>query len=398
MLQTAGPEGPAEAFSPEQPRRSADGETILIVDDAPDNLAVLGELLREAGYRIKVANGGHAALRLAELAPRPELILLDIMMPVADGYEVLRDLRGNPLTRDIPVVFLTAMDTAADEERAFSAGISDYITKPIKPAVVLARVRNQLLVRQARQGLQGRNRTLEAEVARRLRENEQIQVMSMRALAHLAETRDNETGFHIQRTQNFVRELATRLQNHPRFAPTLTPEFIKLLSLSAPLHDIGKVGIPDRILLKRSKLTPAEWAIMKTHTILGGEAIEQARTEVDAAIGFLTQAKEIARWHHERWDGTGYPDGLAGDAIPLSARLMAIADVFDALISKRCYKNAMAFDEVLEVIAAERGTHFDPDIADAFIEGFDDFKAIALSLGIDNASPARRRTARVSKG
>jgi putative two-component system response regulator len=374
-------------------RAAIDHETILIVDDAPDNLAILGELLREAGYHVKVANSGGAGLRLAELAPRPALIVLDVMMPGVDGYEVLRGLRGNPLTCDIPVIFLTVMDTAADEERAFAAGISDYITKPIKPAVVLARIRSQLLAREARHGLQGHNQALEAEIAHRLRENEQIQIMSMRALAHLAETRDNETGFHIQRTQGFVRELAARLQSHPRFARTLTPEYINLLSLSAPLHDIGKVGIPDRILLKRGKLNADEWEVMKTHTVLGSEAIAQAQTEVDAALGFLTQAKEIARWHHERWDGSGYPDGLAGEAIPLAARLMAIADVFDALISKRCYKKAVAFDEVRTIITAGRGTHFDPDIADAFVASFDDFTAIAIALGGDEASarPGRAR-------
>ncbi len=375
----------ALAFVGSERRRDSDrdGETILIVDDAPDNLAVLGELLQEAGYRVKVANGGSVGLHLAALAPQPALILLDVMMPEIDGYEVLHRLRENPMTREIPVVFLTAMDAAEAEERAFAAGIADYITKPIKPAVVLARVRNQLLVRQARHWLQDQNLALEAEVVRRLRENEQIQVMSIRALAHLAETRDNDTGFHIQRTQSYVRELATRLQYHPRFAATLTPEYVDLLSLSAPLHDIGKVGIPDAILLKPGKLSAAEWEVMKTHAVLGSDAIELAQSDVNAGIGFLTQAKEIARWHHERWDGTGYPDGLRGEAIPVSARLMAVADVFDALISKRCYKEAVAFDKVYTIMAAGRGTHFDPDVSDAFLAGFEGFKAIALTFGLD---------------
>jgi len=364
-------------------RRATDDEVILIVDDAPENLIELGELLQGDGYRVKVANAGRLAISLATRSPKPALILLDIMMPEMDGHEVLRQLRANVATRDIPVIFLTANDTDADEERAFHDGIADYIIKPIKPAVVLARVRNQLLVRQARRWLQNQNNALEAEVARRLRENEQIQAISIRALAHLAETRDNETGNHIQRTQSYVRLLATSLAAHPRFAATLNDNYIDKLARSAPLHDIGKVGIPDSILLKPGPLSAEEWAIMKTHTWLGSEAITLAERDIDASVSFLTQAKEIARWHHERWDGSGYPDGLAGDAIPVSARLMALADVFDALISKRVYKEAFAFAEVRKIIAAGRGTQFDPDMTDAFLAECEEFEAIALHYGID---------------
>jgi putative two-component system response regulator len=365
-------------------RRATDDETLLIVDDSPENLSVLGELLQNAGYRVKVANSGHIGLHLAVQQPSPSLILLDIMMPDMNGHEVLQRLRNNEATRDIPVIFLTAQDTDKDEERAFDAGIADYIIKPIKPSVVLARVRNQLLVRNARHWLVDQNHALEAEVARRMRENELTQAVSMRALAHLAETRDNETGFHIQRTQSYVQLLASRLSNHTRFASTLTSKFIETLTRSAPLHDIGKVGIPDHILLKPGKLSPDEREIMKTHTLLGCEAITLAERDIDASLEFLTQAKEIVRWHHERWDGNGYPDGLAGDAIPLSARLMALADVFDALISKRAYKEAIPFDEVRKIIAEERGRQFDPDITDTFLAGCKEFEAIALHYGIQN--------------
>lgn len=365
-------------------RRSTDDEVILIVDDAPENLSQLGEMLQAAGYRVKVANAGHVALQLAAQQPRPSLILLDIMMPVMDGHEVLRQLRSKVSTRDIPVIFLTAKDSGEDEAWAFNAGIADYIVKPIKPAIVLARVRNQLLVRHARCWLQDQNQALEAEVERRLRENEQIQAVSIRALAHLAETRDNETGNHIQRTQSYIRLLAIRLASHPRFAATLTNKYIETLARSAPLHDIGKVGIPDHILLKPGKLTADEWAIMKTHTLLGSEAITLAERDIDASVQFLAQAKEIVRWHHERWDGSGYPDGLAGDSIPLSARLMAVADVFDALISKRVYKKALPFPTVRKIIAEERGRQFDPDITDVFLDGCEEFEAIALHYGIDS--------------
>ena len=364
-------------------RRSTDDEIILIVDDMPENLSVLGELLHGAGYHVKVATNGLTALNLANQQPRPSLILLDVMMPEMDGHEVLRQLRSNINTREIPVIFLTAMNSDDDEERAFGEGIADYITKPLKPALALARVRSQLLVRQARSWLQDQNLALEAEVKRRMLENDLIQAVSIRALAHLAETRDNETGAHIQRTQAYVRLLATRLSDHPLFSQTLDNKYIEVLARSAPLHDIGKVGIPDYILLKPGKLTPEEWEIMKTHTLLGCESIALAERDIDTSVEFLQQAKEIVRSHHERWDGTGYPDGLAGDAIPLSARLMAIADVFDALISKRVYKAAIAFSEVHKIMQEGRGSHFDPDIIDNFLSGYEEFEAIAAHYGIE---------------
>jgi putative two-component system response regulator len=275
------------------------------------------------------------------------------------------------------------MNSGEDEEWAFNAGSADYIIKPIRPAVILARIRSQLLVKKARQWLQNQNLALEAEVSRRMRENEIIQAVSIRALAHLAETRDSETGNHIQRTQEYVRLLAIRLSGHPRFAETLTPHYIETLTRSAPLHDIGKVGIPDHILLKPGKLSPDEWEIMKTHTVLGSDAIELAKNEIDNSVEFLTQAKEIVRWHHERWDGKGYPDGLAGEAIPISARLMAVADVFDALISKRVYKDAFPLDTVRQIFAEARGSQFDPDITDVFLSGCSEFEDIARQYEID---------------
>jgi len=298
-------------------------------------------------------------------------------MPEMDGYQVLAALRQDPRTRDIPVMFLTALDNARDEERGFQHGAADYITKPIKPDVVLARVRSQLLARLAGNWLRDQNAALEAEVARRMEENELIQAVSIRALAHLAKTRDPETGNHILRTQDYIRLLATRLQTHTRFAATLDDAYIKMLAASAPLHDIGKVGIPDSILQKPGKLTPEEWEIMKTHSKLGSDAIEQAERDMDRPVEFLALAKEVAHWHHERWDGRGYPDGLKEDAIPLSARLMTMADVFDALISKRCYKDAMPLAEVGAIISSERGRQFDPDITDVFLAGFEEFAAIA---------------------
>lgn len=352
------------------------GITILVVDDAPENLTVLGELLQPA-YRVRAANSGQRALEIAASIPQPDLILLDVMMPVMDGYAVLERLQANPQTRDIPVIFITAMDAIEDEEHGLELGAVDYITKPLRPSIVLARVHTQLELKRARDWLRDQNTFLEAEVARRMSENQLIQDVSINALARLAETRDPETGNHILRTQEYVRVLGSRLQRHSRFSDFLTDHTVVLLAKSAPLHDIGKVGIPDNILLKPGRLEPDEWEIMKTHAKLGSDAIERAERDIEHPVEFLALAKEIAHWHHERWDGSGYPDGLAGDAIPISARLMALADVFDALINRRVYKEPIPFAASCEIIVAERGRHFDPDVVDAFTAAIEEFKAIA---------------------
>jgi putative two-component system response regulator len=352
--------------------------TLLIVDDEPANLLLLTHLLRQ-DYHVRAANSGENALRVAISEPRPHLILLDVMMPGMDGFTVLERLRSNPATADIPVIFVTALVDLDSEERGLAQGAVDYIAKPIKPAILRARVRTHLEAKQARDWLKDKNAILDAEVSRRMAENELTQRVAIRALAHLAETRDSETGNHILRTQAYVHLLAISLQQHPRFSAFLTPDNIELLTKSAPLHDIGKVGIPDNILLKPGALTAEEWLVMKTHAKLGSDALELSERDVNKPLGFLALAKEIAHWHHEKWDGTGYPDGLAGDAIPISARLMAVADVFDALISPRVYKQAVPYSEARDILTAGRGKHFDPDIADVFLENFDDFVAIAES-------------------
>jgi len=351
-------------------------ETILIVDDEPANLAVLTQLLQPQ-YRVRAVNSGSRCLVAAQPPQTPDLILLDVMMPDMDGYEVLTRLLGNPVTEKIPVLFVTARDDEADEEHGLQLGAVDYITKPIRPSVLLARVRAALDAKRGREFLHDRNALLEAEVKRRMRENDLTQEVSIRALAHLAEIRDNETGNHILRTQSFVHQLATSLQQHPRFVDILSPRYIDLLTKSAPLHDIGKVGIPDAILLKPGPLTADEWSVMKKHAQLGAESIERAEADIEAPLEFLLLAKEIAHWHHEKWDGSGYPNGLAGDAIPLSARIMALSDVFDALISGRVYKPPLSYEQAREIIAQGRGHHFDPDLTDVFLDHFADFVRIA---------------------
>lgn len=351
-------------------------KTILIVDDTPDNIVLMNSLLKET-YQTKVANNGERALKLAAAEPIPDLILLDIMMPGIDGYEVCRRLKADAVTAGIPVIFLTAMTQVEDEQKGFDAGGADYITKPISLPIVEARVRTHLQNKVARDFLSDQNAFLESEVRRRVHEVATIQDVTIMAMASLAETRDNETGAHIRRTQNYVRALAQELRTHPRFADFLTDEAIELLYKSAPLHDIGKVGIPDAILLKPGKLTPEEFEIMKTHTTLGRDAIAYAEKRLDAPNSFLRFAREIAYSHQEKWDGSGYPEGLAGDDIPVSARLMALADVYDALIGKRVYKPAFSHEKATGIIIEGKGMHFDPDVVDAFVSVSDKFKEIA---------------------
>ncbi len=351
-------------------------KTVLVVDDAPENAQLLGAVLGKH-HRVLSATSGARALELAAGQPRPDLILLDIEMPGLDGYAVLDRLRADARTRDIPVIFVTAMDTETDELRGLERGAVDYVTKPIRPGIVVARVRTHLALRQARDDLQNQNALLEAEVARRMAENVLIQDASIRSLGRLAEVRDPETGNHLLRTQSYVRLLGEHLRALPRFARALTSDTIDVIVKSAPLHDIGKVGIPDHILLKPGRLTSDEWTVMQTHAKLGAEAIEIAKRDEAHPLAFLSVAKEIAHWHHEKWDGSGYPDRLAGDAIPVSARLMALADVFDALLSRRPYKEPMAAERAIEIIVEGRGTHFDPDVVDAFLAQRQTFVAIA---------------------
>ena len=355
---------------------TATKHTVLAIDDTAENLTVINGLLKDR-YKVKVANNGERGLALAATAPIPDIILLDIMMPGIDGWEVCRRLKEMPETRDVPVIFLTAKVNAEDERMGLELGAVDYITKPINPPVLLARVKTHLTVKASADFLRDQNHYLEQEVAKRTREVKHIQEASALALAALAETRDNDTGNHIRRTQQYVKVLAKALKTHPRFSVELDESFIEELFRSAPLHDIGKVGIPDRILLKPGKLDDDEFAIMKTHPTLGLQAIQAAEKQLGVDIKFLHVTKDIAYCHHERWDGKGYPQGLAGDTIPISARLMALADVYDALICARVYKPAMPHEKAASIIISEKGSHFDPDVVEAFVANQAEFQAIA---------------------
>ena len=341
--------------------------TILVVDDSPDNIILMSRLLKDH-YRTKIATNGEKALKIASSDDPPDLILLDVMMPYMDGYEVCQELKKNPKTSRIPVIFLTAKTDIEDEKRGFEVGAVDYITKPVSAPLLLARVKTHLLLKDSRDFLIDKNQFLEHEIYKRTQEIIAIQDVTIIAMGSLAETRDSETGNHIRRTQNYVKMLAMKLKNNPRFKHILTDENIELLYKSAPLHDIGKVGVPDHILLKPGKLTPQEFEIMEKHTVFGSDAILAAEKRLESPTSFLTFAREIAYSHQEKWDGSGYPEGLTGDDIPISARLMAVADVYDALITRRIYKPAFAHEESVDIIKNGYAAHFDPDIVDAFIE------------------------------
>jgi len=355
---------------------------LLAVDDTPENLTLIVELLRD-DYRLRVATNGPDALRLAAGPQRPDLILLDVMMPGMDGFEVCERLQADPATAGIPVIFLTALASVEDEHHGLRVGAVDYVTKPISPPILEARVKTHLRLKASADFLRDKAAYLENEVMRRTHEISTIQDVTIQAMAALAETRDSATGHHIRRTQHYVRVLAECLATHPRFSDVLTPANIDLLFRSAPLHDIGKVGIPDHILLKPGQLDASEWEIMKTHAAIGRDAIERAEQILGIRVDFLVYAKEIAYSHHERWDGSGYPQGLAGEAIPVSARLMALADVYDALISKRVYKAPMPHAVAAGLIVEGRGSHFDPDVVDAFLVRQVEFERIAATYADD---------------
>jgi putative two-component system response regulator len=370
---------------------SASQEHILIVDDQLGNLLILEDLLGSE-FQVHATQGGRQALDFLENSGRADLILLDVVMPEIDGFEVCRRVKEDPRWHDTPVLFISSLDSASEEAKGLSLGAEDFIHKPFSPPVVMARVRNHLKLGLMTRLLKQRNVDLEQLVVERTRQiltqsdelmqqkQELIaaQAATITAFCSLAEARDNETGNHIRRTQNYVKALAEQLRDHPRFREHLDDETILLLFKSAPLHDVGKVAIPDAILRKPGKLTPEEWTEMQRHAEYGYAAIAQAESELGEKQGcFLRFAREIAYGHHEKWDGSGYPQGLSDEVIPLSARLMAVADVYDALISKRVYKPAYPHEQAIAMILEGCGKHFDPDVADALRDIEATFREIA---------------------
>jgi putative two-component system response regulator len=351
-------------------------KTVLIVDDSLDDITFMSSILKDF-YRIEAATNMEKALQIAFSEAPPDLILIDIMMPEKVGYNMCRYFKSIPETNDIPVIFLTSKSDPEEEKMGFELGAVDYITEPVSPPVFLARINTHLQLKSARDFLKDKAEYLEQEVLRRTKEISMIQDVTMVTMGSLAETRDNETANHIRRTQNYVKLLASRLKDHPRFKNFLTDEKITLLFKSAPLHDMGKVGIPDHILLKPGELTPEEFDIMKTHTTIGRDAIISAENLLGTPVPFLRVGMEIAYGHHEKWNGAGYPEGLSEDDISIPGRLMAVADVYDALISRRIYKPPYPHEDSVDIIREASGTHFDPDMVEAFLALANQFNKIA---------------------
>ena len=343
-------------------------QKVLIVDDVAENIHFLMNILKN-DYSILAATNGDKALELARKEPQPDIILLDIMMPGMDGYEVCTTLKEDKATSSIPVIFVTALGEIADETKGLQLGAVDYLTKPVIPELVKSRIFNQL-------ELKGYRDHLAELVDERTLQLKKSKEATIEAMGIVAENRDPETGGHIQRTKEYVRLLAEELAKREKYQEILTAGYIELIYHSAPLHDLGKVAITDSILLKPGKLTDEEFEVMKTHTSIGEKTIMETQQRLEETQ-MLDVAREIAGGHHEKWDGTGYPRGLQGDDIPLSARMMALADVYDALVSKRPYKEPIPHDDVVEMIVKGAAQHFDPDLVEVFSEVSGEFQEIA---------------------
>ncbi|QJA05843.1 two-component system response regulator [Thermosulfurimonas marina] len=354
----------------ETDRSTASGKKaplILCVDDDITILELLGDYLEALGYRVLRAGNGREGLELAR-KHLPDLILLDVMMPEMSGFEVCRELKRDPETTDIPVVMVTALGEVEDRVRALEAGADDFLTKPVALPELKARVKSLLEVKAYRDHLKQHKAALEREVDRKTRElqrafealreaHRRIKELSLEVIVRLsraAEYRDEHTGEHILRIAHYSAMIARKLG--------LNEEAVESILYAAPLHDIGKIGIPDQILLKPGPLTPEEWEIMKKHTKIGAEILKGTRS------GFVRVGEVVALYHHERWDGTGYPQGLKGPEIPLAARIVAVADVFDAVTSDRPYRKAMSNEEAFRIIEEGAGSHFDPRVARVFLK------------------------------
>ncbi len=338
--------------------------TIMIVDDTPANLRMLEEMLKGQGYRVVAFPKGESAIKAAFRNP-PDLILLDIRMPEMDGYEVCRQLKTDERLRDIPVIFISALRETLDMVKAFDVGGVDYVAKPFRFEEVQARVETHLQIRRMQKELEKHNLNLQELVREQVREISEAQMAMIFALAKLAESRDDGTGKHLERVQTYCAVLAKQVLEASPYELSVDSGFVENIFYASPLHDIGKVGIADSILLKPGKLTDEEFEIMKTHALIGARTLEAVR-EKYPNNGFINMGIEIARSHNERWDGSGYPDGLSGEKIPLSARIMAIADVYDALRSERSYKPAYSHEESTEIIKKEAGTQFDPELIEIY--------------------------------
>jgi putative two-component system response regulator len=337
---------------------------ILVVDDTPENIDLLLEILKD-DYKVRAAINGEQALKIARLKVAPDLILLDVMMPGIDGFEVCRQLKSDPTTSHIPIIFVTAKITTSDEIEGFSLGAVDYITKPISPPVVMARVKTQL-------ALYDQNRELDRKVREQTKDINETRLKIIQRLGRAAEYKDDNTGLHVIRMSHYARVLG--------IAAGMSETMADMMLDAAPMHDIGKIGIPDSILQKAGPLTESEWTVMQSHTQMGEDIIGEDDSEL------LRMAKTVAISHHEHWDGSGYPKGMAGEDIPMVGRIVAIADVFDALTSVRPYKESWTVEDAVTYLQEKSGTQFDPKLVPLFVESIDKVLAIKEQY-FDHATP-----------
>lgn len=345
-------------------------KTILVVDDSRFNLVIAKDLLSEE-YRVETVNSGELAFQYLA-GNEPDLVLLDIQMPGMDGFEVMRRIQGSEEWKKIPVIFLTADRTEKTEETCFQMGAMDYIGKPFVPAIMLQRVRRTL-------ELQGYRKSLEQMVEQQLQRITQLQQGIIITMANLIESRDGTTGEHVKRTSAYVNLLVNKMQKKGIYKETLTSTYIDYLKKASPLHDIGKLTVPDRILQKPGALTQEEYDLIKLHAQAGGQLIQENMNRI-VDKEFVEIAQDLAAFHHEKWNGLGYPNGLKGEEIPLAARILAIADVFDALVSERQYKKGMTLDQAFGIMEKERGNSFEPVLLDVFLESKEELAELMEEL------------------
>lgn len=349
--------------------------TVMLVDDVPDNLEVLSEILESSGFYVRPHKDPVEAYSSAILEP-PDIFVLDILMPELNGFELATKIKQTEVLKDVPIIFLSALNKPEDIAKGFEVGAVDYIPKPFKASEIIARVSTHVKLKKLREELETSKKNIESIVTLKVKEVTQSQLATIISLAKLAEYRDDDTGAHIERVRNYCRVLAERLSMKQEFMAKVNAEFIENIFYSSSLHDVGKVGIPDSILLKPGKLTKEEFEIMKTHTILGANAMKEV-LDFYPQNPFVEMGMNIARWHHERWDGSGYPDGLKAEKIPVCAHIMALADVYDALRSKRPYKEPFSHEKATQIIVASKGSQFAPWLVEAFLSVEEEFMSIA---------------------
>jgi putative two-component system response regulator len=355
--------------------------SVLVVDDSEMNRDLLLRRLKKMGLNISQACNGEEALEALDQYEF-DLVLLDIMMPVMDGYETLERMRQNPNTQKIPVIMITALDDVESAVKCIDMGAVDYVTKPFNPVLLQSRVSASLerkhlhdMEENRRIQVELNNEYLSEQVREKVLEISRSQLAAIFAMSKLAESRDPETGEHLERMREYCKLLSEQLSRMPKYRSVIDREFVDSIYAASPLHDIGKVGVDDSVLLKPGKLTEEEWVQMKLHPVIGAETLREVDRQ-HPGNAFILTGIEIAESHHEKWNGTGYPHGLSGETIPLSARILALGDVYDALTSKRCYKDAFSHEKSVNIILEGNGSHFDPDVVLAFQETELEFQRI----------------------